>query len=330
MVDEKLSSWEPKNLVVFAASDSGTIVYLPEAVPRTAHAVARRRGPRARVARQARLLPLTPRISPDGRKVAYSLSESEPASNDLWVLDLQYERTFRLTQKSGTYGLPAWSRDSSRLVFTCKPHGPSDLCVRSLTGGGDTEMLHASPNWKMFPGWTPDGQSLVFAEQDPDTNWDLVAVSLGGEPKSRSLLKTPFSESSPEISPDGRWIAYTSVETGRTEVNVRPLSGAFEQWQISAGGGGRPRWRGDGRELYYASPDGHLMAVAIETQPVFRPGPPRRLFQLTARPDRNLPIFEDVTPDGRRFLLNAPVEARSSVAFHVIANWRSLLDSRAE
>ena len=104
-------------------------------------------------------------------------------------------------------------------------------------------------------------------------------------------------------------------------------------WRIVAGwlhGGGPRAGAADGRELYFASPDGFLMAVTIETQPVFRPGTPRKLFPLPERPDRNLPIFEDVTPDGKRFLLNVPVTARSSVGFHVIANWQSLLDPRGE
>ena len=95
-------------------------------------------------------------------------------------------------------------------------------------------------------------------------------------------------------------------------------------------GGTRPRWRGDGRELYFAAPDGFVMAASIETEPVFRPGPPRRLFEVPERPDRLLPVFEDVAPDGRRFLLNVPVTARSSVGFQVISNWLSLLGERSD
>ena len=329
VVQEKLSLWGPKGLAMFAASDSGTIVYLPEAVPRTTlqwyDASGRALGSLGKAAFYR-----NPRISPDGKKVAFSLAESNPELTDLWILDLQYERTIRLTLQSGRYLEPAWSRDSGRLVFGCQPKGVQDLCVRSLLGGADTELLHASPNWKIAPSWMPDGKSIVFSEQDPTTVYDIKAVSVGGEPAPRSLLKTPFSETSPEVSPDGRWIAYLSDETGRAEVNVRPVSGSLEQWQISTGGGTRPRWREDSRELYFASPDGLVMAVAIETRPVFRPGTPRRLFQLPERPYRTLPIFEDVTPDGKRFLLNVPVVARSSVGFHVIANWQALLEAHAE
>ncbi len=179
-------------------------------------------------------------------------------------------------------------------------------------------------------GFMPDGRSVLYSEQNPDTNWDLRVVTLGEKQESRVLLSTPFDEQRPEVSPDGRWVAYTSNETGRGEICVRPLAGSFEQWQVSAAGGSQPRWRGDGRELYYVAPDGLVMAASIETQPVFRPGTPRKLFQLPERPDRLTPIFADVTPDGRRFLLSLPVRARSSVGFHVVLNWRSLLDSRGE
>jgi Tol biopolymer transport system component len=329
VVQEKLSLWGPKGLAVFAASDSGTLVYLPEAVPRTALQWYDGSGRTLGTLGKSGFY-RTPRISPDGKRVAFALGESSPTSNDLWILDLQYERTFRLTQKSGSFAQPAWSRDSSRLAFGCQPKGVQDLCMRSLLGGADTELLHASPNWKLSPSWMPDGKSVVYSEQDPTTNYDINTLSVGGEPEPRSLLKTPFSETSPEVTPDGRWIAYVSDETGRPEVNIRPASGSFEQWQVSTGGGSQPRWRGDSRELYFASPDGNLMAVAIETQPVFRPGTPRMLFPLPERPDRNLPIFEDVTPDGKRFLLNVPVVARSSVGFHVITNWPSLLETRGE
>ena len=331
IVEEKLSFWEPKNFVVFAASDSGVVVYLPEAVPKTILQWYDSGG-RGLGSLGAPGYYRQPRISPDGTRIAFVQSESARigGESDLWILDLQYQRTFRLTQKSGFYDNPAWSRDSARLMFGCQPKAVRDLCVRSLREGGDAELLHESVYWKIPGSWMPDGQSVVFTEQDPKTAYDIKILGLDKKGEPRVLLGTPFSELNPEVSPDGRWIAYLSNETGRNEVDIRPVSGSFEQWQVSTGGGGSPRWRGDGRELYYASSDGYLMAVTIETQPVFRPGTPRKLLQLPARPDRDTPIFADVTPDGKRFLLNVPVTARSTVGFHVIVNWTSLLEVRGE
>jgi Tol biopolymer transport system component len=325
IVDEKVSFWEPKNLDAFTASDSGVLVYLPEAAPKTTLQWYDAGG-RALGALGPPGYHVTPRISPDGRKVAFVLSESSQSAGDVWIQDLLYERAFRLTQKSGRYLFPSWSPDATRLAFACQPKGVQDLCVRSVQGGGDTELLYASPNWKLAASWMPDGRSVLFTEQDPETNYDLKALGLGDQGEPRVVLKTPFNESYPEVSRDGRWIAYLSNETGRSEVVLRGSAGSFEQWQVSTGGGSQPRWRGDGRELYYVSPDGFLMAVSVETQPVFRPGAPRKMFPLPARPDRDTPIFEDVTSDGRRFLLNVPVTARSGVGFHVILNWPSLLD----
>ena len=329
IVKEKLSTWEAKNYVAFAASDSGTIVYLPEAAPKTVlhwyDASGRGLGALGTAGYY-----VTPRVSPDGQKIAYALYDSTAAQGDLWILDLQYQRSFRLTQKSGLYAYPAWSRDASRLMFTCQPKAVQDICVRSLREGGDTELLLASPNWKTPGSWMPDGRALLYSEQDPETNVDLKLLSLGDKQEQRVMLATPFKEDFPEVSPDGRWVAYVSEETGRLEVDVRPVSGAIGQWQLSTAGGTQPRWRSDGRELYFVSPDGFLMAVTFELQPAFHPGTPRKLFQLPDRPDRDTPIFEDVSPDGRRFLLNVPVVARSSVGFHVIANWPSLLGARSD
>ncbi len=327
VVKEKLSFWEPKNLVVLSASNSGTLVYLPEAVPKTTLQWYDSGG-RALGSLGAPGFYSAPRISPDGKKLAFAFFEATGAQSDLWIMDLQYERNFRLTQKSGIFYTPVWSRDSERLMFVCQPRGVQDLCVRSLREGGDMELLFASPNWKTSGSWMPDGRSVLFDEQDPETNRDLKILSLGDKPESRVLLATPFDEQYPEASPDGRWVAYVSNETGRAEVDVRPVSGSFEQWQISTAGGQQPRWRGDGRELYFVSPDGFVMAAAIETQPVFRPAAPRKLFRLPERPERDTPVFEDVTSDGKRFLLNVPVTARSSVGFHAIVNWPALLDKR--
>jgi serine/threonine protein kinase/Tol biopolymer transport system component len=325
VVKEKVSFFEPKNQSVFTASDSGVIVYLPEAVPRTtlqwADAGGRNLGSLGPPGFYT-----GPRIAPDGTKVAYALADSSQGLADLWVRDLQYDRTLRVTQKSGIFFTPVWSRDSSRLMFACQLKGVPDLCVRSLKGGGEAQVVYESGHWKTPGSWTPDG-TLLFSEQDPQTNEDLKSVSLDGKAEPRVLLQTPFDESFPQASPDGKWYAYLSNESGRSEVCIRSTSGSYEQWQVSTEGGSQARWRGDGRELYYLAPDGYVMAVAIETQPVFRPGPPRRLFQLPEKPLRDTPVFEDVTPDGKRFLLNVPVTAPSSVGFHLIVNWPSLLEA---
>jgi Tol biopolymer transport system component len=322
--DQKLSYWEPKNFVPFAASDNGTIVFLPDAS---------RKSTLEWYSRDGRPLGVfgspgfygSPRVSPDGKKVAFFQTEANATVGDLWIADLQYDRKFRFTQKSGLYFGPEWTHDSNRIAFVCSPKTVQDLCTKSLVDGGDVELLYESPLWKSAGSWMPGDKALLFDEQDPDSSEDIKLLPLDGKREPRVILRTPFNEQNPQASGDGLWIAYSSDETGRGEVYVRSASGAYQQWQLSSGGGSQARWRADGRELFYLAPDGNVMSVAIDVAPVFRPGTPKALFKLPEAPDRDTPVFEDITPDGQRVLLNVPVTARSSVGFHVILNWRSLL-----
>ncbi len=324
--NEKLSMWEPKNLMIFTASDNGTLVYLPEVVRKSALKWTARDG-RPLGDLGAPGFNFHSRISPDATKVALASSDVSSSASDIWILDLEYDRRFRITQKSGNFSFPVWTRDSKQLAFVCQPKSVQDLCVKSLVAAGDVAILHESPSWKSGIAWSLDGQSLYFDEQYPETNSDLMFLD-GSNPKKASvaILRTPFNETNPELSPDGRWLAYNSDESGRVEIYVRPASGSFEQWQISNAGSAQHRWSRGGKEILYVAPDGSLMSVAITTEPVFRPGIPTALFKLPEPPERDAPIFEDVTADGERILLNVPTTARSSVAFHTILNWTDLLN----
>jgi Tol biopolymer transport system component len=322
--DQKLSYWEPKNFVPFAAADNGTIVYLPDASRKSTLEWYGRDGRPLGPLGPAGFF-VTPRMSPDGKKIAYFQAESDLEAGDLWIADLEYDRKFRLTQKSGVYFGPQWSHDSNRLAFVCSPKSVQDLCVKSLVDGGDVQLLYASSSWKTTGSFMLGDKAILFDEQDPETSQDIKLLPLDGKGEPKVVLRTPFVEELAEASRDGQWIAYKSNETGREEVYVRASSGAYQQWQISNNGGSIARWRADGKELFYLAPDGNVMSVAIETSPVFRPGTPRALFKLPRTPDRDTPVFEDVSPDGQRVLLNVPVAERSSIAFHVILNWASLL-----
>jgi len=323
--NEKISMWEPKNLLIFSASDKGTLIYLPETLRKTSLKWTGRDG-RALGDLGLPGFNFTPRISPDGTKVALATGDVSAIVTDMWILDLQYDRRFRITQKSGNFFQPIWTRDSKQLAFICQPKSVQDICVKSLVAAGDVALLHESPHWKTAGAWSLDGRSLYYAEQMPETNDDLMLVDVSAAKKQPAvILRTPFDETQPELSPDGRWLAYVSNESGRLEVYVRPASGSFEQWQLSNAGGTQPRWSRGGQELLYVAPDSNVMSVAITTDPVFRPAVPKALFKLPEPPDRDTPIFEDVSADGERILLNVPATARSSVAFHAILNWTAML-----
>jgi Tol biopolymer transport system component len=324
VLEEKLAYWEAKNLVMFAASDDGSLVYLPGTSRQTVLTWYDRSGRTLGTVGDAGNQ-FDARLSPDGKKIASV--RGDPPKSDIWINDLEYTRAFRFTFRSGAFSGPRWSRDASRMMFACQPKLVADICSKSFRDGGDVALLVEGPNWKDTGGWLPDG-SVVYDDQNPETNLDLLVMPGDGKKETRVLLQTPFNESAPEPSPDGRWVAYLSDETGRAEVYVRSASGSPEQWQISTGGGEHPRWRGDGRELFFTTPDGKLMATSIETNPSFRPASPKALFTLPEPPNRLLPLFEDVTPDGNRFLLNLPTESAASVGFRVVLDWPALIEGQ--
>jgi Tol biopolymer transport system component len=245
---------------------------------------------------------------------------------DVWIRDLEYAREYRLTLESGAYGSPRWSSDSGVVAFECMPISMQDLCMKAVGAAGKVETVYESPNWNLMGSFMPGGRSVVFVEQNPETSNDIWLLDLDDPNHPTPLVRTRFNENRPELSPDGRWLAYISDETGRFEVYVREAREDSRQWQVSVDGGREPRWNGDGSELFFASTDGRVMAAAIRTSPVFRAAPPKALFTLPETPDFLNPLFEDVTRDGERFLLNLPTESRTSANFHAIFNWTALLE----
>jgi Tol biopolymer transport system component len=262
---------------------------------------------------------------PDGRKVAYIQGDSPQSPNDIWIRDLEFNRTYRLTQQSGLYALPTWAPDSDRIAFVCQPKGQQDFCATSLSSGGETHLLYSSQTWKTLGSWTPDGKALFFASQDPQTNEDILQLSADAKGEPSRIFSTPFVEDEPQVSPDSHRMAFVSDQTGRPEVYVRNLGGTPGQWQISADGGWQPRWRSDGKELIYVGADGYVMAVPLQGDGTFRPGAPFRLFLLPEPSELDAPILEDATRDDSRFLLSVPTTGRSSISFHAITDWPALL-----
>jgi len=324
VVPEELSFWEPKNFIPMTASDNGTIVYLPDATRPSEMRWYDRQG-RPLEALGPPGFQFAPRVSPDGRKVVYSLLDAPQGQADLWIHDLEFDRSFRLSQQSGDYAGASWAPDSDRIAFLCQLKGVPDLCMMSMSSGGEMKTLYQSNTWKTTGGWHPDGKRLLFSPQDPETGQDLAILPVdGGEPTM--ILRTPFREDSPEVARDGIRIAYESDQTGRSEIYVRNIDGSPGQWQISTDGGYQPRWRNDGKELFYAAADGFVMAAPLQIDP-FRPGSPVRLFQMPERPEDLGQIFEDISPDGQRLLLNVPTSGRTTIGFHVVFNWTALIDA---
>ena len=272
-------------------------------------------------------------LSPDGRRVAVSRTNPENTANwDVWLLDLGRNTSTRLTYDQVRAKFPVWSADGNSVIFDAIHEGEMNLYLKLASGAGDDRLLLKSTAEYKYDKYATscsrDGRFLSFTMVNPETKSDLFVLPLQGDHKPIPFLRTEFNESSGQFSPNGHWIAYISDESGSDEIYVREFSsgsaqGSWEaagKWLISKGGGTDPRWRGDGKELFYVASDGKLMSVEITTKPVFQAGAPRPLFQLP-------PGFigGDVTADGRRFLIGVPVAQSTSVPFTVVLNWQTTL-----
>ncbi|MGH9580101.1 MAG: TolB family protein, partial [Terriglobales bacterium] len=260
-------------------------------------------------------------LSPDGKKVALTIEG--PAWN-IWIYDLERGTLTRLTHEL-TNTDPLWTLDGKRIVYTSFRDGQYGLFWRPADGSGPEEQLHSGPYFLHAYSWSADGRLLAFNEQHPQTQGDNWVMPFQGQRKPQPFLRTSFNEWFPALSPDGRWIAYTSDESGQEEVYVQPYPGPGGKVQISTGGGGRAIWARGGRELFYRAGD-KLMAVDVETQPAFRAGKPRLLFESRLIDSGH---FYDPTPDARRFVAIQPGEETSPRQVHVVLHWFEELKHRA-
>jgi eukaryotic-like serine/threonine-protein kinase len=256
-------------------------------------------------------------LSPDEKQVAFTLTG--PAQyTDIWVRDFARSIPTRFTFHPGVELYPVWSPDGSRIVFGSDREGPFDLYVKSASGAGQEELLVKSGNNKYPADWAVGGRLLIYNETDPKTNSDLWVTPLEGERKPTVFLKTEFNERHGAFSPNGKWIAYSSDESGRDEIWVQPYPAIGAKWQVSNMGGRFPRWRGDGKELYWLDENGTLMAADVSVEPALRPGTPRSLFEtkISSRFERYA-----VSRDGKRFLVPIPVEQTQNRSVTVVWNW---------
>ena len=217
------------------------------------------------------------------------------------------------------YGQHLKSPDGSIIAFQSYRKGLYDLYQKPVTGGGVEEALLESSENKNIYDWSPDGRFILYSSQNPKTARDLWALPLQGDRKPFVVTQTEFEEVGGKFSPDGRWIAYQSNETGRSEIYVQPFPGPGGKSRISTNGTlGSPRWRGDGREIFYLAPDNRLMAAPI-TLPgngqAVAVGTPVALF--TTRTGSSFAA----SPDGQRFLVNTALEDAVTAPITVILNW---------
>ncbi len=243
-------------------------------------------------------------LSPDDRQVAVALTDAAIGTRDLWIYDVEAGTRRRLTNEPADENWLVWSPTGSRVVFNS--FGTTlDLYASTPDGTGEPDLLWRNSDAMWPVSWSTDGAWLLVVTNSVGTGNDIWVMPLiGGEPEP--LFQTPLSENWAAFSPDGRWIAYSSTDTGRAEVYVTPFPVTGQRWQASSGGGSAARWRDDGRELYFVSPDRWLQAVEVDgTGTEFAIGARARLFE-TRFPYPPFHSF-DVSADGQRFLVNTSV-----------------------
>jgi serine/threonine protein kinase len=256
-----------------------------------------------------------PELSPDGKRAG--VTRGPVGAADLWMQE--GTRTSRFTFDPADDRYTIWSPDGAGVVFSSDRAGAYNLYRKPANGSLNEEAVLQSPDFKRPNSWSPDGLYILY--WSGQNNGDLMVLPLTGDRKPFPFLSTPFNEQQGVFSPDGKWVAYQSDESGRFEVYVRPFPGPGGQSQVSTGGGNSPRWRKDGKEIYYIAPDLKLMAVAVATQgTTFTPGTPEALFQTHITGGANRQQY-DVARDGR-FLINTDLADTSTEPIHLLLNWK--------
>jgi serine/threonine-protein kinase len=289
--------------VHFGVSGNATLIYMPAATSLCMHTLVwvDREG-RAQKSREVPRCPLVgPKLSPDGKLAAVALGLG-PGEGDVWIHDFDRDKLTRVTFHNSAIG-PIWTADGTRVAYGLTAGGTEGIGWKSADGA-DVEQLIArdSGEFAAIPeAWLPEEQTILYSRAGGKGGSDIMALDVGNG-EIRPLLDGPFSEGGSTLSPDGKWMAYASDESGRFEVYVRPYPGPGGKWQISTEGGRGPIWSRKGEELFYTHGE-RMMVVPVGTEPSFSAGTPRQLFEFPFMRTVGPWADYDVSPDGQLFLM---------------------------
>jgi eukaryotic-like serine/threonine-protein kinase len=267
-----------------------------------------------------------PLLSPDRTRVAVEMVRDADRNRDIWLLELARGVLSRFTFDPRNDVNPVWSPDGRRIAFgSDREGGVFSLYQKESDGAAAEELLFKSTVENAIPySWSPDGRFILHRYMNAGA-FNTGVLPLAGDRKPRLFLPVAFVQSMAQVSPDGRWVAYHSNESGRYEVFVQTFPTPAGKWLVSKDGGYHPKWRADGKEIFYYASDGQLMAVPVESGTALEVSSAVPLFraQLLNGPAA-APGFRaqyDVTPDGQRFLLNVPAVEAQPPSVTVVLNW---------
>jgi serine/threonine-protein kinase len=323
----------------FSASITGAMVYVPAPI-----LAATTGGGSDRtivsVTRQGREEPLRVpprsyfalRLSPDNTRLALDVRDQD---NDIWIWDLSRRTLSRFSFDPGADLFPVWSHDSRRIIWSSSPSGSFNLYGQAADGTGAPERLTTAPHAQYALSTTADDRVLIL-ELKAAQNADVGIAPLTGKGPVTPLLQSPATERGAEVSPDGRFVAYSSDESSTSEVYVRPFPNVNDgKWQISTAGGSKPVWSPTGRELFYVDAGSMLQAVPVQTTPVFKPGNPTKLFEARNIATLASGRFYDVMRDGQKFVMIKELPpppgqptTPTGPSFVVILNWAEELKAK--
>jgi Tol biopolymer transport system component len=262
------------------------------------------------------------RISPDGHTVA--IARGVGGNTDIWLIEVARGVAERVTSDQTNNSTPVWSPDGDRVAFASARRGVGhhDLYVRSVTDANERLLVQSSED-KSVQDWSPDGSFILYTSTNATTSFDLWALPLDGNRQPFVVVQTPLQEVDGQFSPDGRWIAYASNEPGRFEIYVRPFPGPGRSVRVSTNGGRAPQWRANGRELYYLSAEGGLMAVAVGA---LANGAGVSVGTPVPLGVRAEPGTYAASADGRRFLVNRSLDDAATPPITILLNWKPPVD----
>jgi Tol biopolymer transport system component len=273
------------------------------------------------------------RISPEGDRVAVEVTDPRLGTSDVWVYDLARGVGTRLTTDLNDERLPIWAPDGRRIAFVSDrgtgSDASGDFFVKRSDGMGDEDAFFVQVGPQFLEDWSRDGRSISYRDETRETGDNVWILPLQGDKKPLPLLRTRFEEWGARFSPDSKWVAFISNESGMNEVYVAPVEDSGAKIRISTGGGLAPRWRSNGEELFYLASDGKtMMAVPITLTPALKSGVPAPLFTIPRDIDlqgRLRNTVYDVTPDGGRFLFSVAIKKAIPGQIAVVLNWPALL-----